>query len=299
MRTETGLRGSWAAMRADPERAKAIAARRRAAEQPRPVVLVQAPAAPRAPAVPQAPALPSWLAAAVRNAADTPQLDLYDEIGEWGITAGEFSAALASLGAGDIQINISSPGGDVFAGLAMLNTLRQRSGRTTVVVTGLAASAASVIAMGASPGRLFMSPNSTMMIHSAWALTVGDEDDHRQVADLLDSQSANIADIYATRAGQPASVMRAAMKAESWYIGQEAVDAGLADAVLDSNGVPDDSWWGAFAASAGGPQNASGSPGRPGSPALRAAAYGAYAKQTGRGLGSPSPFVAAMFRGRS
>jgi ATP-dependent protease ClpP protease subunit len=283
-------------MKADPARARAIAAsRRRRVMASRPLALA------KAPVVPQARALPSWLAGPVRNAAgDTPQLDLYDEIGGWGITASEFSAALAKLPAGDIQVNVSSPGGDVFQGLAMLNTLRQRPGRTTVVVTGLAASAASVIAMGASPGRLFMSPNSTMMIHSAWAATIGDEDDHRQVADLLDSQSGNIADIYATRAGQPASLMRAAMKAESWYLAQEAVTAGLADAVLDGDGVPEDSWWGAFAASAGGtPQNASGGPGRPGSPALRAAAYSAYAAQTGRGKGGVSPFVAAIFRGRA
>jgi ATP-dependent protease ClpP protease subunit len=250
------------------------------------------------PAVPQAPAMPSWLAGPVRNDAAGPaQLDLLDEIGVWGITAAEFSAALAKVPAGDLTLNISSPGGDVFDGVAILNMLRQRPGQLTVVVTGLAASAASVIAMAASPGKLYMSPNSVLMCHEAWAATIGDEAGHRETADLLGQLSDNIADIYAARSGRPAADMRAMMRAETWYVGQEAVDAGLADAMLPGSESPPADDWTAFVQ--GLTSTSPAGLGRPGNSALRQRAYGRYTAQTGRGGGTVSPFVAAIFRGRA
>lgn len=296
-----GLAGRWAAMSADPERARQIraAARRREQAAARPMALATAPPANVEPiGRGSAPAdlmpMPAWLARSVRNAAGPARIDLLDEVGPWGVTAADFAAGLAKIPPGTgLTLGISSPGGEVFDGLAIHNQLRQWQGTVRVEILGLAASVASVIAMAASPGQLYIAPTASVMIHSAWAATIGDEDDHRQVADLLDGQSANIASIYAGRTGQPASVMRAAMKAETWYIGQEAVTAGLADGILPATGSasePDD--WATFAAAL----TASGGPGRPGNAELRHRAYNRFVAQPGRDQGRVSPFIAAVFR---
>jgi ATP-dependent protease ClpP protease subunit len=79
-----------------------------------------------------------------------------------------------------------------------------------------------------------MAPNSMMMIHEASGLCMGNAVDMRELADLLDKTSANIADIYSRRSGRPADEHRSAMRSETWYSDQEAVDAGLADTVLGS-----------------------------------------------------------------
>ena len=220
-----------------------------------------------------------------------PRINLYDELGDWGITASDFAAALGQVPAGNLTVGISSPGGDIFAGVTMYSLLRQRTGTVTVVVDGLAASAASVVAMAASPGRLFMAPNSTLMIHEAWGHTVGPESDHRDTADLLGRESGNIAGIYAARTGQPAAAMRAMMKAETWFIGREAVDAGLADAMLPgSTGQAPDELDAFLAGTA-----ASGT-GRPGNSALRQHAYARYAARAGHPMDKVSPFIAAVYR---
>ena len=81
----------------------------------------------------------------------------------------------------------------------------------------------------ASPGKLVIAKTASMMIHDAFGLAIGNAADMRQMADLLDQQSDNIAGIYADRSGKPVAGWRDAMRAETWYVGQEAVDAGLAD----------------------------------------------------------------------
>lgn len=168
------------------------------------------------------------------RAAATPQaatqLLIYDEISWFGISAQQFADDLAAV-RGDLEVHINSPGGDAFDGVAIMNALKQHAGQVTVMVDGLAASAASIIAMAADPGQLIMCPGSMLMIHDAWGFAVGNGADMRQMADLLDQLSGNIADLYAARSGKPSDEWRAAMVAESWYKPQEAVDAGLADRV--------------------------------------------------------------------
>jgi ATP-dependent Clp endopeptidase proteolytic subunit ClpP len=160
-------------------------------------------------------------------------MSIYDEIGSWGVTASDFVSELQGLTTDSITLRINSPGGDVFDGLAILNSLRNHRASVRVVVDGLAASAASFIAMAGE--TVVMSPNSMMMIHEASGLCMGNSQDMRELADLLDKTSSNIADIYARRSGRPAAEHRAAMKAETWYSDQEAVDAGLADSVMESD----------------------------------------------------------------
>ena len=170
-------------------------------------------------------------------APDTPaQLHIYDEIGFFGVTASDLVADLADV-KGDLEVHLNTPGGDLFEGIAIYNALKQRDDIVSIVIDSLAASAGSVIAMAADPGHLIISKNASMMIHDGFSMGIGNASDLRQLADLLDKQSDNIAGIYADRSGQPASQWREAMLAETWYVGQEAVDAGLADFVQGSEGA--------------------------------------------------------------
>jgi len=169
----------------------------------------------------------------ITNSAGTGQpsvLHIYDEIGFFGVTAADLVRDLAAV-TGDLEIRMNCPGGDVFESIAIYNMLSQRQGTVSVIVDGLAASAASFIAQAASPGQLTVAKTASMMIHDAFGMGIGNADDMRALADLLDQQSGNIAGIYAGRSGKPVAQWREAMRAETWYVGQEAVDAGLADTV--------------------------------------------------------------------
>jgi ATP-dependent Clp endopeptidase proteolytic subunit ClpP len=171
------------------------------------------------------------LAGRIQAAADGPTLlHLYDEIGYFGVWPADVVAALSDI-KGDVEVRLNSPGGSVFDGLAIYAALKEHSGSVGVVVDGLAASAASFIAMAAAPGRLEVQPNGTLMIHDAWGACVGGEADMRATADVLGQQTANIASIYAERGGRTAAEYRELMAAETWAVGQEAVDLGLADRV--------------------------------------------------------------------
>ena len=164
------------------------------------------------------------------KSAGPAQVHIYDEIGFFGVTASDFVKDLAGV-AGNLDVHLDCPGGDVFEAVAIFNALQQHSGDVSVYVDGLAASAASFIAQAASPGKLTIAKNASMMIHDAFGMGLGNAADMRQLADLLDRQSDNIASIYAERSGRPVNEFREAMRSESWYVGQEAVDAGLADQV--------------------------------------------------------------------
>lgn len=157
--------------------------------------------------------------------------DVIDSFGGWwGISAKEFNAALAELGdVTDITLHINSPGGEVFEGVAILNSLRRHKATVTAVVDGLAASAASFIAVGAD--RLVMGRNTQLMIHDAWGICVGPASDMHSLGDRLDKLSDNIATMYADKAGGELATWRELMLAETWYSADEAVEAGLADEV--------------------------------------------------------------------
>jgi ATP-dependent protease ClpP protease subunit len=164
------------------------------------------------------------------SASGSAQVHIYDEIGFFGVTASDLVKDLAGV-SGDLDIHIDCPGGDVFEAITIYNALQQHKGDVSVYVDGLAASAASFIAQAASPGKLAIARNASMMIHDAFGMGIGNSADMRKLADLLDEQSENIASIYADRSGRPADEFRQAMLTETWYVGQKAVDAGLADQV--------------------------------------------------------------------
>ncbi|SBS73790.1 Gp4 [uncultured Mycobacterium sp.] len=151
------------------------------------------------------------------------------------VTSTTIADELAAIdGTPDLTVRINSRGGDAFDGVAILNVLRGYGGRVTTIVDGLAASAASFIAMAGA--EIVMNRNSEMMIHNGHALAVGGADDMRKVADNLERVNANIASIYAERAGGSVEDWRALMADETWFTAEEAVAAGLADRVESIKG---------------------------------------------------------------
>lgn len=177
----------------------------------------------------------------VKNDAGIPRVYIYDEIGMWGVTAAGFMAAFSPYaGPGEVHVHINSPGGDVYDGLAIYHALKYAAATITVHIDGLAASAASFIAMAGN--QVVIGRNARMMIHDASTIVYGNAQDMRETADWLDEESDNIADIYAQRAGGDAASWRETMKAEQWYGSAEAIAAGLADAVDEAEaadaGIP-------------------------------------------------------------
>lgn len=163
----------------------------------------------------------------------TAVIYVYDEIGYWGTTAGDLVNELSQLqGVTAIDLHINSPGGEVFEGIAIYNCLRAHPATITTYVDGIAASIASVIAMAGN--RIVMGPHSQMMIHEGSGLCIGDADEMRKMAELLDFQSDNIAGVYAARAGGTVEEWRGRMRTETWYTAETAVEAGLADEVAES-----------------------------------------------------------------
>lgn len=158
------------------------------------------------------------------------ELFIYDVIDDWfGVSAEMFARDLSGIDAEEITVRINSPGGNVFDGIAILNALRGHKARVTTVVDGLAASAASFIAMAGD--EVVMNRNAEMMIHDASGVCIGNAKDMAEMHDMLERVSNNIASIYAERTGTDVQDWRDSMLAETWYSAEEAVAAGLADRV--------------------------------------------------------------------
>lgn len=180
----------------------------------------------------------------IENAADTAgaaTVHVYDEIGYFGVSAQDFVKDLQAITADRMDVHINSPGGEVFDGIAIMQALKSHKAHVTVIVDSLAASIASVIAMAGD--RVVMARNATMMIHDGHGLAIGNAADMREMADLLDKVSDNIASVYAERAGGDVADWRERMRAETWYSADEAVAAGLADEVMPApDKTPTDTW---------------------------------------------------------
>ena len=170
-------------------------------------------------------------------------IGIYDPIGydywdDSGVTAKRISAALRSLDGADVVVNINSPGGDVFEGLAIYNLLREYKGHVTVRVLGVAASAASFIAMAAD--EIQIARAGFFMIHNAWTGLWGNRNDLRETADFLEQIDDTIADIYHVKSGLSMDELKADMDKERWINGRDAIDSGFADAFLPSDVVVED-----------------------------------------------------------
>lgn len=161
---------------------------------------------------------------------DPAVLSIFDDIGAFGVSAKSFLNDLASAQGDSVRVEINSPGGDVFAGLAIYNGLRNSGKKVNVRVLGLAASAASLVAMAGD--TIEMPENSFMMVHNPWGFAMGGASDMRDTADMLDKLGASLASTYAKRTGKSAEEIAALLDAETWMSAAEAVDAGFATAVI-------------------------------------------------------------------
>jgi ATP-dependent protease ClpP protease subunit len=188
---------------------------------------------------------PRWRLRAEASAAGAPaDLYLYDVIGWPGIEAGAVVAELRSLGARPLRVHLNSSGGDVFDGLAIYNTFQHHPAPVAVHVEGLAASIASVIAMGGA--SLSMAAASLLMIHEPHALVMGPAGDMRHMAELLDKTAGLMADVYARR-GADRTQIRHWMYDETWFSASDAREARLID-TIDAGALPDEAAaaWAAF-----------------------------------------------------
>lgn len=166
-------------------------------------------------------------------------IDVYggigDEFDEGGVTAVSFVRALRDADGEDVTIHINSSGGSVFDANTMAEALRGYKGHTTASIEGLAASAASYFALTADD--VVINPSALMMIHNPWDFAVGDAEDMRKKADMLDKARSTISAQYARKTGRTVDEIEELMDAETWFTAQEAVEFGLVDRMSDSEPI--------------------------------------------------------------
>lgn len=166
-------------------------------------------------------------------------ISVLDPIGaDWfgeGVTAKRISAALRNIGKKDVVVTINSPGGDYFEGLAIYNLLREHPAKVTAKIVGIAASAASVIAMAAD--EVHIARAGFLMIHNTWVVSAGDRHALRDVADWLEPFDMAAVDIYAARTGLDGKEIERMLDRETWIGGSDAVDRGFADSLLSADEV--------------------------------------------------------------
>lgn len=186
-------------------------------------------------------ALARWNSATqAKDGEDEASINIYDAIGmdPWtgeGITVKRIAGILRNIGERDVVVNINSPGGDLFEGIAIYNLLRDHKQNVTTRVVGLAASAASVIAMAGD--EIQVARAGFMMIHNVWVMAIGNRNDLRDSADQLEVFDDAIASVYAARTGMEKKDIAKLMDKETWFSGEQAVDNGFAEDLLPADQV--------------------------------------------------------------
>lgn len=176
---------------------------------------------------------------ALRAQADDATITIYDVIGpREGVSASRIAAALRSIGNRDVVVNINSPGGDMFEGIAFYNLLREHKGKVTVRVLGLAASAASIIAMAGD--TIQVAKSAYIMVHNVWVLAIGNRLDLREVADFLEPFDKTLAELYTARTGGAQATIAALMDAETYMDGADAIERGFADELMPADEVEEE-----------------------------------------------------------
>lgn len=168
----------------------------------------------------------------VRNDAtpDETTIYLYDVIDPfWGVSAKQFVKELNAIKSSTINLRINSPGGDVFDGRAMATAIAQHPSKIVAHIDGLAASAASYVAISAK--EVVMAPGTFLMIHNAWTIAYGNKEELKAVADILEKIDASLVDTYAAETGADKDQVKAWMEAETWFTADEAVAEGFADRI--------------------------------------------------------------------
>ena len=179
----------------------------------------------------------NWLSYQPRASVHEPAvLQIFDQIGEdWfggsGVSAKAFSQAMQDVGPGPLVVEINSPGGNVWDGLAIYNMLRGRQAPVTTRVVGIAASIASIIALAGDTVEI--ADAALIMIHDPSGMVAGSSEDMRKMADALDQHAEVLAGIYRKKTGRSIESIRAVMKAETWFTADEAIQFGLANRHTD------------------------------------------------------------------
>ena len=166
------------------------------------------------------------------KAGETADIYIFDEIGTYGVTAQDFISEIKGLKDMPINLRINSLGGDVFDGMAMYNVIKRREAKTTVYIEGIAASIATIIALGAD--EVIMAENSLFMIHNAWGGTSGEAKDMRKTAETLDKITSELTDIYVKKTGLSFEALAEMMDEETWLNAEEAFALGFIDTISDS-----------------------------------------------------------------
>jgi ATP-dependent Clp endopeptidase proteolytic subunit ClpP len=161
---------------------------------------------------------------------ENTEVMIYDEIGSYGVDAKSFINEIKNIPKDtSVLLRINSPGGSVIDGLAIYDAISRMPQKVTARIEGIAASMASVIALAAD--EVIMSENSLYMIHNVWGGEVGDSDDLRKAADLMDKMGERLINIYVSKTGQTEEQIRSWMDAETWFNSLEAQEAGFINLV--------------------------------------------------------------------
>ncbi len=172
----------------------------------------------------------SWYTIRARD--EGAELLIYDEIGAYGVSAKSFLADLGELDSkAPLELRLNSPGGSVFDAVAIYNALMRHEGTVTVTIDGIAASAASYIAMAGD--TVVMPENAFLMIHDPSGMVIGNAGDMRSMAEALDKIAGSLVRGYAAKSGRPDEGIAALMAAETWLDAADALELGLADKVIE------------------------------------------------------------------
>lgn len=172
----------------------------------------------------------SWYA--IRARAEGAEVSIYDEIGAYGVSAKSFLDELGALPSNSpLTLRLNSPGGSVFDAVAIYNALKRHAGPVSVWIDGIAASAASYVAMAGD--EVVMPENAFLMIHDPSGVVFGTADDMRAMAEALDKIKGSLVAGYAAKSGGPEDDIAALMAKETWLDAAEAVELGFADRLAE------------------------------------------------------------------
>jgi ATP-dependent Clp protease, protease subunit len=165
------------------------------------------------------------------NKSSKAEIFIYDEIGGFEVNANAFIGQLEALeDVEQIDLRISSPGGSIVEGNVIFNAIKRHPANVTVYIDGMAASMASVIAMAGD--EVIMAENALLMIHNPWTVSIGDSEQLRKDADLMDKMKSAIINAY-SRSKYTNEELEELMDATTWFTAEEAFEAGFIDGTIE------------------------------------------------------------------
>jgi ATP-dependent Clp protease protease subunit len=187
-------------------------------------------------------ALEKWNPTIKAAKEDETSINIYSTIGEYGdgggMTPKIVSSVLRRAEGKDVTVNINSPGGDFFDGLAIYSLLKEYEGNVKVKVLGMAASAASVVALAGD--EIEIAEQGFFMIHNSWTVAMGNRHGMKEVAARLEKFDASMRELYAEKTGMDEKKIAKMMDEETWIAGKESVEMGFASAILGGENIEED-----------------------------------------------------------